>query len=206
MDVEKGLREDSGKVPETPRSNARRRLLRAGLAGAPVVMTDASRPVQGAVACTTASAGGSANSAAAQTVQMCSGLTPEQWKAQATNWPAPYTGNNPFSFQSVSALGFTPPPGTLYHCPTTGFSGHVFGDRTMLEVLDIGEGGGGLRGLGRYMVAALLNACCGRTPVLTETAVRGMWNDMVNRGYYEPTAGVQWQAPEIIAYLRTTMG
>lgn len=83
----------------------------------------------------------------------------------------------------------------------------MFGDRTLLEVIDIGEGGGaGTVSVGRYIVAALLNARSGRTPVLDETGVRNMWNDLVNLGYYEPTAGIQWTAPEIIAYLKTTMG
>jgi hypothetical protein len=66
--------------------------------------------------------------------------------------------------------------------------------------------GSTLSGLGRYMAAALLNARAGRTPVLTETTVRNMWNDVINRGYFEPTAGVRWGPPEIVAYLRTTMG
>jgi hypothetical protein len=141
-------------------------------------------------------------------MQICSGLTPDQWKSQAASWPSPYSAiSSQFGTASgVSAFSATQSTATLYHCPTTGFSGHVFGDRTMLEVLDIGEGSADLRGLGRYMVAALLNACSGRTPVLNESAVRAMWNDMVSRGYYEPTAGVQWGTPEIIAYLSTTMG
>ena len=75
---------------------------------------------------------------------------------------------------------------TQFHCPTTGLGGRIFGDRTMLEVLDIGEGGGGVQSLGRYIVAALLNARAGRTPVLTETGARTMWNDCVNQGCYEP--------------------
>jgi hypothetical protein len=157
----------------------------------------ASKPVLGSTLCAFASATGSAGSMAQRTATVCSGLSPAQWKAQAGQWPMPYcaTQNN--------ALGEQP---TRYHCPTTGFSGRVFGDLTMLEVLDVGEGAGGTRGLGRYMVAALLNACTGRTPVLNETGVRMMWNDLVNQGYYEPTAGVRWTAPEIIAYLGTTMG
>lgn len=61
-------------------------------------------------------------------------------------------------------------------------------------------------GLGRYMVAAMLNAAAGRTPVLTQVAVRNMWNDLISRGYFEPTAGVRWGASELISYLRTTMG
>lgn len=59
--------------------------------------------------------------------------------------------------------------------------------------------------LGRYIVAALLNARSGRTPMLTEMQVRNMWNDLVNRGYYEPTAGIRWSASQIVAYLKTTI-
>ena len=95
---------------------------------------------------------------------------------------------------------------TLFHCPTTGFGGRVFGGRSMMNVLNMTGAGTNLFTLGRYMVAALLNARSGRTPVLDENGVRNMWNDLVNRGYYEPTAGVRWSAPEIVAYLRTTMG
>lgn len=74
----------------------------------------------------------------------------------------------------------------------------------MLQVIDLNSGD--IHTLGRYIVAALLNARAGRTPVLGETGVRNMWNDLVNRGYYEPTAGVRWTAGEIVAYLQTTMG
>ena len=56
-----------------------------------------------------------------------------------------------------------------------------------------------------YIVAALLNARAGRTPMLNETYVRAMWNDLINRGYYEPTAGIRWGATEIVAYIKTTI-
>ncbi|HEX6792726.1 MAG TPA: hypothetical protein VF304_02645 [Casimicrobiaceae bacterium] len=74
----------------------------------------------------------------------------------------------------------------------------------MLDV--IASGGSQMSGIGPYMAAALLNARSGRTPVLTEATVRNMWNDLINRGYFEPTAGVRWGATQIIAYIRTTMG
>jgi hypothetical protein len=32
-----------------------------------------------------------------------------------------------------------------------------------------------------------------------------MWNDLVHRGYYEPTAGVRWAANEITTYIKTTI-
>jgi hypothetical protein len=76
----------------------------------------------------------------------------------------------------------------------------------MLEVIDMSEGGAGVAALGRYIVAALLNACSGRTPVLTESEVRTMWNNVVATGYYEPVPGVRWSPRELMAYLDTTMG
>jgi len=191
-------RENSTGPSAAPSSVSRRRILRGGLTVAPVVMSVASKPVLGSTVCQFASAAAlSAGSNAMAKAQTCNGLRPDQWKMLAAQWPQPYCG---------TSAGDPQEQATLYHCPATGFSGRIFGELTMLEVLDVGEGGPGLRGLGRYMVAALLNACCGRTPVLNETTVRSMWNDMLNVGYYEPTAGVQWQAPEIIAYLNTTMG
>ena len=73
-------------------------------------------------------------------------------------------------------------------------------------MLDVMGGDSNPSGLGRYIAAALLNARAGRTPVLDEFGVRAMWNDVVTRGYHEPTAGVQWGASQIVAYIRTTMG
>jgi hypothetical protein len=177
------------------RSDERRRLLRAALTAAPVLMTIASKPVLGH-ACVTASAT-SAGSSAAHVVSMCSGLTPSQWKARVTEWPAPYYAT---THQSLDAH-----PATLFHCPTTGLGGSTYGDRTMLEVIDVAEGGAGISSLGRYIVAALLNARSGRTPVLTEAGVRMMWNSTINDGYYEATAGIRWSAAQCIAYLKTTM-
>jgi len=130
---------------------------------------------------------------------MCNGLTPAQWKMYATQWPSPFCG-----VESYGSLA--PQQPTLFHCPTTGLSGRVFGDRTMLEVIDIDEGGLGVTALGRYIVAALLNACAGRTPVLNEAQVRAMWNSTVATGYYEPVSGVRWSPMQLISYLQSTMG
>lgn len=182
-----------------PLSDERRRWLRGALAAGPVLMTVASRPVLGQTNCVAAyvaTSMGPSHKVAATTY--CSGLTPAQWKAHASEWPLPYCGSVHKSLGGYAS--------TLYHCTTTGLGGRTFGDRTMLEVLDIQEGGVGIGGLGRYIVAALLNACSGRTPVLKEAGVRAMWNDTISVGYYAPNPGIQWSPPEIIAYLKTTMG
>jgi hypothetical protein len=305
-------------VTAAPQSAERRRLLRGGLATAPVLMTIASRPVLGQTACVAPSALGSMPASGNHAVSVCSGLSPEQWNAVATQWPSPYVGlgdgadpgfasqptesaastpsTSITSYRSGSTHGVTigsrelpphlsgspstssliaqsssgvptgpvmssrpatstsapaaagaisaapshgvtigsrqvpsyqsryaPPPsapadqsqstttpsqasaapGTAFHCPTTGLGGNVYGDMTMLDVINADSSGDGL---GRYIVAALLNARAGRTPVLTEFTVRNMWNDLHNRGYYEPTAAVRWGSSQIVAYIKTTIG
>ena len=213
-------------------------------------MTVASRPVLGQTVCLTPSAGMSMPTSGTRTEQVCTGLTPDQWKAIPDQWPSPYlagtanssstvvtsltdvsatstdlqsttttfstttqrrqpsgttsTGTSTTTTTTTGSSGST--EATLYHCPVTGFGGRVFGHRTMMDVLGMTDGGTNVHTLGRYMVAALLNACSGRTPVLGEDGVRDMWNDLVNRGYYEPAAGMRWDAGDIVSYLQTTMG
>jgi len=221
-----------------PQSDSRRKLLRGGLAAGPVLMTVASRPVLGQVACT-ASAITSINmqSSINHNCTITNGLSPEKWKTLAAQWPSPYSGvaaatttsvvtpkatttnNNALLQQQLAAAaGTTTSSGTTtsgssytpsntatpYHCSTTGLGGHIFAGKSMIEVIDLLQSGG-LNSLGRYIVAALLNAHSGRTPMLSETNVRAMWNDLINRGYYEPTAGIRWGAAEIVAYIKTTI-
>jgi hypothetical protein len=233
---------NSPKIPldtPVPQSGSRRKLLRGGLAAAPVLMTVASRPVLGQVACT-ASAITSINmqSSLNHNCSITSGFSPEKWKTLAAQWPSPYSGTSAATSTSgvtqkstttnkallqqqlAAAAGYTTGTTTTssgstttssssvtatpYHCSTTGLGGHVFANKSMIEVIDLMQSGG-LNSLGRYIVAALLNARSGRTPMLTETNVRAMWNDLINRGYYEPTAGIRWGATEILAYIKTTI-
>jgi len=56
----------------------------------------------------------------------------------------------------------------------------------------------------RHIVSALLNAQAGLTPGLPVGTVKGMWSEYVTKGYFEPTAGVQWNAQDIVTYLVST--
>jgi len=94
---------------------------------------------------------------------------------------------------------------TRFHSNTTGLGGSVFGNHTMLQVLQQTAGGGSYATLGRYIVSALLNAASGRTPFLAEATIRRMWNDLLSLGYFEPTVGIQWDAAQIVTYLRSTV-
>jgi len=203
----------------SPRSGSRRKLLRGGLAAAPVLMTVASRPVLGQMACTASAATSiSMQSSINHNCTITRGLSPEQWKALASQWPTPYSGKSTTAATSttsaITAATTTATSrtssstgshaATPFHCSLTGLGGHVFSNRSMVEVIDVMQSGG-LSSLGRYIVAALLNAHSGRTPMLSATNVRAMWNDLLHRGYYEPTAGIRWGATEIVAYIKTTI-
>lgn len=185
---------------------SRRYWLRAGAAAPTVLLSLASRPVFGGT-CSSASAFGSLDgSATVRTAGICSGLTPEQWASGYGGPSASATSGTPWPAPFVARTGVGPAAAraTQFHSPATGFSGDSFAPKTLLEVLEMP--GGGMRDLAKHVAAALLNARAGRTPVLDETRVRQIWNDYVARRYFEPTAGVQWDIPQIVAYLRSTMG
>ena len=191
-------------LPRDPRPDRnRRRLLQGGLGAAPL-LTLVSRPVLGrgggAGNCHAPSAFVSMPTSEPGKTEFCSGRTPGYWKQTQhfRSWVPPYYpttmtglgGHEATRFNSV----FTPSP----YPPAT----------TLLEVLDMG--GGPPNDVGRHIVAALLNAARGWTPVLTVPAVQGIWREYMSRGgagagYFEPTAGVKWYHGEIVDYLTSTM-
>ena len=58
--------------------------------------------------------------------------------------------------------------------------------------------------LARPIVASLLNAQAGLTPGVSTQTIKGIWKEYVTRGYFEPTAGVQWGPQDILTYLAST--
>jgi hypothetical protein len=190
---------DASQPHAAPPEAGRRRLLQGGLAAGPVMLTLFSRPALGAFACQTPSGFVSGNVSQHGNVTFCSGRTPGYWKQcqSFAFWPAPYFPT------TISGSGGH--VATLFHSATTGFNGTQFGSMTMLAVLGTGGNAGGYTALGRQITAALLNAAAGLTPVLSVTAVRAIWNEFVSKGYFEPTAGIQWDAAQIITYLNSTM-
>jgi len=164
---------------------SRRRLLRAGLGAAPVLMTIASRPVfAGGTECHTPSSHMSINASVHGKTQYCDGGSPGYWKkTHEGSWPPPYETGTLFDTVFGSASGYP--------------------NKTLLYVLDLG--GGGKEELARHIVAALLNAAKGWTPVLTVAMVIDIWQSWATLGYYEPTAGIHWDSAQITKYLKTTM-
>jgi hypothetical protein len=169
----------------------RRRLLQGGLAAGPVLMTLFSRPVL-AQQCQSPSGFISGNaSVAAGAGPICTGRTPGYWKQTQhfASWTTP-----PYYPTTVGANN-----ATLFD---TVFTPHYPG-QTLLDVLELG--GGPPNDLARHVVAALLNAAAGLTPVLTIAAVQGIWTEYITQGYFEPTAGVHWGDAQIVSYLTSTM-
>lgn len=195
---------------------SRRRFTKSGLAVSGVLLTLASRPVLGAVQCQSPSGFISGNVSTHGEILYCDGGTPGYWgtnvlppkNTKSSNyhqWPDPYV---PGTLKTSCTQTQNPEcwtGGTKFHGGVLGFGGSEYGDKSMLQVILLG-GDVDSAQLGAHCVAALLNAAKGWTNnVLTESQVRGMYNDFVNKGYFEPTAGVKWDADDIVAYLVTTM-
>jgi hypothetical protein len=191
---------NEGKRPVT----ARRRLLQGGLSAAPVLMTLLSRPVLGQT-CQSPSGFTSANASNVGTTANCTGHLPAFW-ANPTNFSQWPTGFVPVHVPSgPQETKFGPPNGVFSNAPN---SAPFNGQPSLLDALSFT--GNATNDVARYVSAAVLNAAKGLTPVLTVQQVKDIWAEYGatgygGAGYYSPTAGARWFAPEIIAYLLTTM-
>lgn len=164
-------------------SESRRRFGKSGLAVSGVIATFASRPVLGAEICKSPSGFLSGNLSTRGEQPVCSGRSPGYWKNH-TSWPIPNRTGAKFS--SV----FTCTKGTPYYTIT------MF---NLLNPQDFDK-----HNLGMHLVAAYLNAKAGWTPFLTVERLRSMWNELRMTGYFAPTAGVKWNAEQVVSYIKRT--
>ncbi len=215
-------------TPDTPRSAAendridqsRRRLAGAAL-GVSAVFTLASRPVLAAGQCMSPSAAVSGNLSQHGTPTLCSGRTPGYWKTHPESWPFPYLPGSCNGGQNICNKAQNWKNGTLFHPLFSGtrFMADLDGNPatlkaslSLMQVMMLSDGSNpwGLTdpdNLGAHIVAALLNASTtpSLTPVLSAADVINIWNEWVSKGYFEPTANVQWNSQQIVSYLKTTM-
>ncbi|HWV17584.1 MAG TPA: hypothetical protein VNZ68_03315 [Rhodocyclaceae bacterium] len=212
-------RSDASSAPQPAGGPAagRRKLLRLGAGMAPaVLMAFASRS---AFAChsTTPSAFGSVCTSRPDLLQASNGRGPDYWKTNTgSRWPAPYYSHDICQKSKSKGYGGDDDDdddddddegGSSKSCkkgsvaiPATTFKsvfGHVgpFTDSTtLLDVLK--SNGGGSKSVARAIVAALLNAQSGRTPIniLSSSDVIGIWQQYITLGYFEPVGGVRWYA------------
>lgn len=190
---------DSGQEPAMPqvaataasRMEARRRLLKGGLALAPVAMTVTSRPVLGAnLECHGPTGFQSANvsRAVGQAKDPACGMRklPSQWASATTTFPQGFTRSTRFSSYF--------PGGSI---STTATFGQVLKNSTPASAADIQ--------IGQLVIAALLNWASNKTTVPSSTQIIALWNGHVNKNY-SPLGEKPWDDAKIIKYLQYTMG
>jgi len=181
--------EDSAELGRPGRATVilgRRRLLRGGLSAAPVIMTLASSRVS-AGGCQTASAYGSLSPSGTRTsATTCGGRSPEVW-ATINNSYGPFATNTPFSACLKPTLA---------------------NDPSIKKVIT--DPNGTYDPVARHCLAAFLNASMTPVPltpasILSVAKVQAIWTSYVNNGgVFEPTAGIKWDGPKIVAWIKTT--
>lgn len=192
-----------------PVDASRRHFTKSGLAVSGVLLTLASRSALAQVACKSPSGYQSGNVSQHGTPVTCSGLTPGGWQNTVTHpWPSPYSPGTCTEINGGGNCKTWANDGTMFNDPFLGFNctnnGLPFASRSMMQVILL-NGQNDATQLGSHIVAALLNAKKGYTPVLTEAQVRNIFNEWDQNGYFEPTAGVHWNSAEIVTYLQSTM-
>ena len=193
---------DPGSVIAT--AKGRRRLIGAGAAAAPFLLTLVSQPALGTT-CFTPSRSLSKNTSLSQQGKygQCTGAeSPGNYKAQQTpgasyHWPAsvpPTTAMHPLFYMGNSE-------------GVTKFT-KVVNSQTVSQTLGEALGVQAAGQVHFHLIAAYLNKNGGNGAVIpdnvmTVMSILGMWQEYATKGYYEPFAGTKWYAAEIVSYLTT---
>lgn len=187
---------------ESGMSESRRRLMRAGLAAAPVVMTLKSRSVLagGGHSCIKPSAFSSLQAAnlklshAVRTDFTC--FSHGYWKNHPH--PAPYYDKSKSYFLAV-------PQGAPSGSVSAGFSpdvGQQFQGKTLQQVLMMN--GGDIVALARHTVGTFLTAVAyGDDPtkvLLTTSQCKALWSALAVGGTWSPFTGASWNLQDTLAY------
>lgn len=167
----------------TPINGSRRRFAASGLAVSGAMLTLASRSVMSQTANRSPSGFVSGNQSSHGPQPVSYGRSPGYWKNHPSSWPISTTTK----FSSI------------FSCPKSS----PYAECTMMQLLT--HQSFDTNNLGMHLVAAWLNARKGWTPFLTEERVCGMFTEWQKVGYFTPTAGVKWYAPDIVNYLAATM-
>ena len=193
---------DANDASPNPESSIekRRRLLKAGLGAAPVLMSVSSRSVY---ACQTTRPSGFCSmkigtSSPGGQKKACNGKSPTTWCQQVWTQPA-YTHGWPTNCYPKTYSGAKIQATTC---------GQLFAGTTVhanKSCYDVMRGAVTTDEFYHWCVAGKLNARHGLTSaVCTEADVLAMWSDMAAKGYYEPTAGQKWTKADCVAYLKST--
>lgn len=169
-------------------NDSRRRFTKTGLGAGAIIATLASQPVLGAAPynCTISGHASGNVSTHGPEASCAIGQSPDYWKTQTSNWPAPFTTSQIFKDAGATS-------GSLLDIQaTTG--------KTLLEVLELQ--GGGTTALARHVVGALLNAIVYAPDFpLSVVQVEQIWNEVVTTTHYQVNTSVAWSVDEVTNYL-----
>jgi hypothetical protein len=171
------------KPSEQGTSQGRRHFLKGSAAVAPVVITVASRPVLGAQCTPSAWVSGNLSDHGNFRTS-CGGFNPTYWASSPSLWPAPYK------------------PGTKFNDVFTLGNGYYDG-KTLLQVLSL-TAGEDPYGLGKNIVAALLNAASVTDYGMDVATVQEIYKQLVLNGIYQPSSGDPMIAQDVVAFIQNT--
>jgi hypothetical protein len=171
---------------------ARRRLTKAGVGAAGILVTLESRAGMSPMMCKSPSgalSGGLSSNYGPPPV--CSGLSPGYWKNHS-NWPV----SRDTMFATV--FGGVGSPSVC----TAAMKNKSYQCSTMLNLLS--KQTFDRYNLGMHAVATYLNICSGRINFLSIETLTAMWREVQTTGRYSPTAGVYWTPEQVKNYLQAT--
>jgi len=173
------------------RGATRRRLAKAGVGAAGLLVTLESRATMTPLICKSPSgalSGGlSSNYRRATT---CAGLSPGYWKNHTGSWPCSST----IMFASVF--------GSNTNACTSKTLNKSYECSTMLNLLS--KQSFDKYNLGMHLVATYLNVVSGKISFLSVGTLQKMWSDLQKTGRYSPAQGVYWSAEQVKNYLANT--
>jgi hypothetical protein len=183
---------------------SRRRFIKGGAAGAPVILTLTSRPVFGfEQACVAPSRMISGNFSGFDGDMSCQGNTREYYYLQVkdvdpSEWPA-------WAKADFVDMGG---PGSLLPYVTSGTGSPKKVGRVLINSYKDKDGNSGsVAGFASYIIAAYQNALAvaSVTAVLKPVQVIHMWNDIVGtQGQFCPQISMCWNASGVIGYFQNS--
>jgi hypothetical protein len=195
---------------------SRRRFTRAGAAASGVLLTLHSQPGMAATVCAGPSGFQSGLiSARPNDPGACAGRSPGYWK---NTDPAPDGSSNGNGKGNGKGPKPTPLPDkiwpagalptdkfrTVFSC-TIAMNSTYGADSCTLDYVLGNEAAFDQYQLGAHLVAAYLNVLAGYSSFQTVPMLQNIWNELRDKGYFNPTAGVQWDAKQVVDYLTGTM-
>lgn len=176
------------------RGATRRRLAKAGVGAAGVLLTLDSRAAMSPMICKSPSGAlsGGLSSNYNNAATTCEGLSPGYWLNHTSSWPV----SNQIMFVSVFEV-----PGDKNAC-TPETLNQSYQCSTMLNLLSPHDFD--RYNLGRHLVATYLNVMSGKISFLSVATLQKMWSDVLRTGQYSPASGVYWSAEQVKNYLENT--